>query len=134
MKHTASHKPTTTNGHQAPHVHSAQDHKICEECSEWMHKSAEKCRAWRERSESAVCKGGLATAAFVCDSLALSMETCMKMMDQKEPSCDRPEETLDGLVSTMNTATGSDKTDAIAAVVSELVSQRETIREKMTST
>ncbi len=127
MKHTASHKPTTTNGHQAPQVHSAQDHKICEECSEWMRKSADMCRAWRERSESAVCKGGLATAAFVCDSLALSMETCMEMMNKREQmhtDVKAMDKKLLGLVATMNAATGSDKTDAIAAVVSELVSHR----------
>lgn len=45
----------------------------------------------------------------------------MKAMDAK----------LDGLVQTMNSATGQAKTDATAAVVSELVAQRKTMRERM---
>ena len=84
MQHTESNKKTKTEGRHALHVHAAQDQNICKECSDWMRKSAEKCRSWREKSESSVCKGGLATAAFVCDSLALSMEKCIEMLNQKE--------------------------------------------------
>lgn len=79
MQHTKAQKQTTKGGHKQ-HANSAKDQQICTDCSAWMRQSAEKCRAWREESESAVCKGGLATAAFVCDSLALSMEKCMTMM------------------------------------------------------
>lgn len=51
------------------------------------------------------------------------MKADMKAMDDK----------LDGMLATMNTATGSEKTDAIAAVVNEMVMQRKATQEKMAS-
>ena len=38
---------------------------------------------------------------------------------------------LDGLVKTMNAATGSKKTNAVAAVINELVAQRKQLRDEM---
>lgn len=51
------------------------------------------------------------------------MQAGMKAMDEK----------LDGLVATMSTATGSDKVDATAAVVSEMVAQRKAMQARMAS-
>jgi hypothetical protein len=51
------------------------------------------------------------------------MQTDMKAMDTK----------LDGLVATMNAATGPKKVEATAAVVNALVTQRKAMHEKMSS-
>lgn len=82
MQSTNGSKQAKT-GNGSKHDHSAQDLQICDECSALMRKSAEQCRSWREKTESAVCKGGFATAAFVCDSLAVSMEKCREMVAKK---------------------------------------------------
>jgi hypothetical protein len=62
------------------HYHSQNDIQICTDCITLMRSAAEKCREWSEDSTSSVCKGGLGTSAFVCDSLARSMEACMQLM------------------------------------------------------
>jgi ribosomal protein L40E len=62
------------------HQQSSKDVQICNDCIALMRSAAEKCRSWREESTSQACKGGLGTSAFVCDSLASSMEACMKLM------------------------------------------------------
>ncbi len=84
MAHTEPHKPTTATNQLAHEGHSPKDHQICKDCSALMRTSAEQCRSWREASHSSVCKGGLATAAFVCDSLALSMESCLAMLAKQD--------------------------------------------------
>jgi hypothetical protein len=60
--------------------HIGGDLKICQECLSLMKTSADKCRSMSERSTSAMCKGGLSTAAFVCEGIANSMEKCIEMM------------------------------------------------------
>ena len=51
------------------------------------------------------------------------MSTDMKAMDAK----------LDSMVASMNTTTGNEKTDAIAAIINEMVAQRKAMQEKMSS-
>jgi hypothetical protein len=77
MKQTES---QLSNPSQHSHQHSHNDIQICTDCIGLMRSTAEKCREWSEESTSSVCKGGLGTSAFVCDSLASSMEACMKLM------------------------------------------------------
>lgn len=72
---------TTTHIHE--HSHTDRDSEICSECIDWMKKSADKCRAWSKESSSAICKGGLSTSAFVCDSIASSMDACMTEMKKQ---------------------------------------------------
>lgn len=69
-----------SNPGQHNHHHSQNDIQICNDCITLMRSTAEKCREWSEESTSPVCKGGLGTSAFVCDSLASSMEACMRLM------------------------------------------------------
>jgi hypothetical protein len=76
MKQTES----QTNNSIQDQAHSSHDIQICKECVELMRQSSEKCRVWSKETNSPVCKGGFATTAFVCDSLASSMEACMKLM------------------------------------------------------
>jgi hypothetical protein len=64
--------------------HSQRDIQICTDFSKEIRKTAEKCRSWSAESSSSICKGGLATSAFVCDSLASSMESCMGLMGAKQ--------------------------------------------------
>jgi hypothetical protein len=54
-----------------------RDMAICTECSSLMKLTAAKCRAWSKESQTSICKGGLAMAAFVCEGVAHSMEECM---------------------------------------------------------
>lgn len=61
-----------------------------------------------------------------CDQM---MAAHQKMLDEVKAMDSR----LDDLTQKMNTATGQAKIDATAAVVSELVSQRKTMREHMES-
>ncbi len=64
------------------------------------------------------------------------MAQCMEMMQKKnqmQSDMNTMDAKLDGLVATMNAAAGSDKADATAAVVSELVMQRKVQRDKMAS-
>jgi hypothetical protein len=64
----------------------------------------------------------------------MMMAQCKEMMQKKEQmqsDMNTMDAKLDGLVATMNAATGSDKADATAAVVSELVMQRKVQRDKM---
>lgn len=59
---------------------------------------------------------------------------CKEMMDAREKMMTEmkaADERLDGLVTKMNAASGEQKTDAIAATVTELVAQRRTMRERM---
>jgi hypothetical protein len=67
---------------QSVHIqqHLKNDVQICSQYIALMKSTAERCRGWREESTSPLCKGGLATSAFVCDSLASSMEACMDLM------------------------------------------------------
>ena len=61
-------------------------------------------------------------------------EKCKAMMAQREnmmAELKKADERLDSLVAKMNAASGQEKTDAIAAVVSEMVSQRKSMRERM---
>jgi len=73
---------TSTHGKHSTHEqeHSQRDIEICAECVDLMRKTAEKCRAWSKELHSAICKGGLSTSAFVCDSIARSMQECMDAM------------------------------------------------------
>lgn len=62
---------------------------------------------------------------------APSMEMCKKMMaemDTEKAHMKDMDTKLDGLVSTMDSATGEDKVNAMSAVVKELVSQRSMMR------
>jgi hypothetical protein len=43
----------------------------------------EKCRSWSAETSSLACEGILKTSAFVCDSLASSMEACMGIMGEQ---------------------------------------------------
>lgn len=70
----------TTNMEPQKPEHSEGDVKICQECLELMTNSAQKCRSLSERTTTAMCKGGLSTAAFVCEALAKSMEKCIEVM------------------------------------------------------
>lgn len=74
---------TAHNIETQKHEHSEGDVKICEECVELMKTSAEKCRSLSERSASPMCKGGLSTAAFVCEGVVKSMEKCIEAMSTK---------------------------------------------------
>jgi hypothetical protein len=59
---------------------------------------------------------------------------CQAMMAEKEKmmaDMKVADQRLDGLVATMNTASGMDKMAATAAVVSEMVTQRRTMRDGM---
>jgi hypothetical protein len=76
MKQTES----QTNNSIQDLAQSSHDIKICNECVELMRQTSEKCRIWSKETNSSVCKGSFATTAFVCDSLASSMEACMKLM------------------------------------------------------
>lgn len=61
---------------------------------------------------------------------------CQAMMAQHEKmvaEMKAADERLDGLVSKMNAASGQEKADATAAVVTELVAQRKTMRDRMMS-
>lgn len=69
-----------TNNELPKHEHSDGDVKICQECLDLMKSSAEKCRSLSEQSSTSMCKGGLSTAAFVCEGLAKSMEKCIEIM------------------------------------------------------
>jgi hypothetical protein len=69
-----------SNPGQHNHHNSQNDIQICADCITLMRSTAEKCREWSEESTSLGCKGGLGTSAFVCDSLASSMEACMHLM------------------------------------------------------
>ena len=62
------------------HEHSENDVELCKECAELMKTAAEKCRSLSDQSTSPMCKGGLSTAAFVCEGLAKSMEKCIEAM------------------------------------------------------
>lgn len=64
------------------------------------------------------------------------MACCRDMMQQRQrmqADMKAMDEKLDGLVATMNSATGSEKMDAIAAVINVLVTQRKAMQEKMSS-
>lgn len=61
---------------------SGRDIEICAECTALLKAAADKCRAWSKESQTSMCKGGLATAAFVCDGIARSMEECMSHMKE----------------------------------------------------
>jgi hypothetical protein len=74
------------------HHHSQNNIQICNDCITLMRSAAEKCREWSEESTSLVCKGGLGTSAFVCDSLASSMEACMHHMDMDGAANEMTEE------------------------------------------
>lgn len=61
------------------------------------------------------------------------MARCHEMMQkraQRMADIKALDEKLDGLVATMNAATGSDKVEAIAAVVNEMAAQRKVLQEK----
>ena len=73
-------EPQDSNSSQHTSHHSKNDIQICNDCITLMRSTAKKCREWSEESTSPTCKGGLGTSAFVCDSLASSMETCMNLM------------------------------------------------------
>ena len=79
MQHTKSSFNTRTHEHN----HSQKDSEICSECIEWMKKTADKCRTWSKESSSAICKGSFSTSAFVCDSIASSMDACMAEMKKQ---------------------------------------------------
>ncbi len=64
------------------HDHSQQDIDICTSCIELMKETAESCRTWSKQTTSQICRGGLSTSAFVCDSLASSMKNCMERMNK----------------------------------------------------
>jgi len=67
------------------------------------------------------------------DKMMVHCREMMQKKDQMQSDMNTMDAKLDGLVATMNAATGSDKADATAAVVSELVMQRKVQRQKMTS-
>jgi hypothetical protein len=63
-------------------------------------------------------------------------DKCKAMMAEHEKmmaDMNAADQRLDGLVATMNSATGQAKVDATAAVVSELVAQRKAMRDRMMS-
>ena len=53
------------------------------------------------------------------------------MMEQRMEAMTERQQKLDGLVDAMNAARGSEKVDAIAAVVNELVSQHKAMHDRM---
>jgi hypothetical protein len=69
-----------SNPSQQKHPHSKNDIQICNDCIALMRRVAKQCRDWSGESTSSACKGGLGTSAFVCDSLASSMEACLQLM------------------------------------------------------
>lgn len=72
------HPQTQNSSHKTLKVGvSARDIEICTECTSLMKTAAEKCLTWSKESQTALCKGGLATASFVCEGIARSMEECM---------------------------------------------------------
>ncbi len=70
-------KSTQPNRQTSSGEISKRDIEICTECTDLLRTAAEKCRAWSKESQTALCKGGLATAAFVCEGIARSMDECM---------------------------------------------------------
>ena len=61
---------------------------------------------------------------------------CKEMMAQHDKmmaEMKSADQRLDGLVAKMNAASGQEKIDATAAVVTELIAQRQTMRERMMS-
>ena len=61
--------------------------------------------------------------------MAAKCQAMMAGQDKMMTEMKAADERLDSLVSTMNAAAGADKADAIAAVVSEMVTQRRTMRD-----
>lgn len=62
------------------------------------------------------------------------MDKCKAMMAEREKmmaELTAADQRLDGLVAKMNAASGQEKTDATAAVVTEMVAQRKSMRERM---
>ncbi len=53
------------------------------------------------------------------------------MMQKMQADTKAMDDELDGLVATMNQATGSDKMDAMAAVITKMAQQRKTMDQKM---
>jgi hypothetical protein len=53
------------------------------------------------------------------------------MMEKMQADTKAMDDELDGLVATMNLATGSDKMDAMAAVITKMAQQRRTMDQKM---
>ena len=83
MKHQQTQKSTQKNNLKYKDQVSARDIEICTECISLMKTTAEKCRSWSKESESAICRGGLATSAFVCEGIARSMEECMSQIKKE---------------------------------------------------
>ena len=79
MQQTKSSYNTQTQEHN----HTQKDSELCSECIDWMKETADKCRAWSKESSSSICKGGFSTSAFVCDSIASSMDACMAEMKKQ---------------------------------------------------
>ena len=80
MKQQQTQKSTQKNHPKNKGEASERDIEICTECISLMKTTAEKCRSWSKESESAICRGGLATSAFVCEGIARSMEECMSQI------------------------------------------------------
>jgi hypothetical protein len=62
------------------------------------------------------------------------MDECKAMMAEHQKmmaELNEADQQLDGLVAKMNSASGAQKTDAVAAVVTEMVSQRKSMRDRM---
>jgi hypothetical protein len=74
--------------------------------------------------------GVLAAWGFAQESQS-NMPDMMKMQEQMMAQMRTNEVKLDALVAQMNTATGSAKVDAAAAVVTELVRQQKAMHEHM---